>query len=157
MLRVAVIALVISVLLSAGAIVSFLWSTATARWLIIMANGAAGLGAIEVVLAGELRGIGNWALLFACGSCGCGVVAVRHVEHRLERRVHRFVIYAGYAATFAAMGAVGLWLVAAEASGKVAAAVFVGVYIAGSAGVFVAKTLTLARTTKWATPPTPPS
>ena len=143
MLQVAGIALLVSILFSAAAIVSFSRSTAAARWLMICANGAAILGVLELVLTHELNGVAECAFLFACGACGCGVVAVRKLSQRSERRVHRFVIYAGYAATFAAMGTAGLWLTARAASGKLAAAVFIGVYLAGSVCVFLAKTLTV--------------
>jgi hypothetical protein len=143
MLLVAGIALVISILLCAAAVVSFWRSATVARWLMICANGAAILGVLELVLAHELNGVAEWAFLFACGACGCGVVAVRKLNLRAERWAHRFVIYAGYEATFAAMSTAGLWLTARAASGKLAAAVFIGVYLAGSACVFLAKTLTV--------------
>ena len=105
----------------------------------VCANGAAILGVLEIVLANERTGVGNWAFLFACGAFGCGVVAVRNVNQRSTRWAHRFAIYSGYAATFAAMGTAGLWLHAQAASGKAALATFIGIYVAGSVGVFLAK------------------
>jgi hypothetical protein len=143
MLHIATILLALSILFSAAAIASLLRSTAVAKWLILMANGAAALAALETVLAGELGGVRNWSFLFACGACGCGIVALRNLDHRLTRWIHRFVIYAGYAATLAAMGAAGLVLHARDAGGKLAATAFVLTYVAGSLCIFVAKTLTI--------------
>jgi hypothetical protein len=146
MLVLAGIPLVISILLSAAAILCFSRSLGAAKLLMLFANVATCVAAFEVVLAGELHGIGDWAFLFACGAFGCGVVAVRKLRERSTRWVHRFVIYAGYAATFAAMGITGLWLHEGAASGKLAAAVLSGVYAAGSLGIFAAKTLTVRNT-----------
>ena len=143
MLRIATVLLALAMLFSVAAIVSFARSPAVAKWMMLLANGAAVLGAIEVVFANGLGGVGNWAFLFACGACGCGVVALRNLDRRLTRWIHRFVIYAGYAGTFAAMGIAGLVLHARDAGGKLAAASFVLIYIAGSLGIFVAKTLTV--------------
>jgi hypothetical protein len=148
MLQVAAIVLAVSVALAIAAIVSFSLSRAAARWLMLLANGAAILSALEMVLGNDLDGVGNWSLVFACGACGCGVVAVRNLDHRATRWVHRFVIYAGYAATFAAMGCAALWLYVQDAPGGLAAAVFFGVYLAGSVCTFVAKTLTVRITRK---------
>ena len=143
MLHIATILLALSVLCSIAAIITFSRWTAVAKWLMLLANGAAVLGALEVVLANELVGVGNWAFLFACGACGCGVVSLRILDRRLTRWIHRFVIYAGYTATFAAMGVAGLMLHARDAGGKLAAAAFVVIYVAGSICIFVAKTLTV--------------
>jgi hypothetical protein len=148
MLHIAIILLFLSTAFTAAAIVSISRSPVIAKWLMLLANGAAALGALEIVLANELGGVGNWAFLFACGACGCGVVALRNLDRRLTRWVHRFVIYAGYVATFAAMAAAGLVLHAREASGKLAAVAFVLIYLAGSVGIFVAKTLTVRRARK---------
>ncbi len=143
MLQIATILLTLAILFSVAAIVTFWRWSAAAKWLMRLANLAAVLGAFELVFANELGGVGNWAFLFACGACGCGVVALRNLDRRLTRWIHRFVIYAGYTATSAAMGAAGLVLHAREAGGKLAAAAFVLIYIAGSLGIFVAKTLTV--------------
>jgi hypothetical protein len=143
MLQIAGIVLTLSIALSAAAIVSVSRSTAAAKWLMLLANGASVLGALEMVLGNELDGIGNWSFLFACGACGCGVIAVRNLDRRSTRWVHRFVIYAGYAANFAAMGIAGLSLSARDSSGKLAAAVFIGIYVAGLPCIFLAKTLTV--------------
>ncbi len=142
MLQVAGIALISSILLSGAAIGSFSWSRAVAKWLMVCSNSAAILGVLEIVLANARTGAGNWAFLFACGAFGCGVVAVRNVNQGSTRWVHRFAIYAGYAATFAAMGTAGLWLHAQATTGKAAAATFIGIYVAGSVCVFLAKTMT---------------
>ncbi len=115
MLHIATSLLALTVLSSAAAIVVFSRSAAAARWIVLLANGAAVLAALEIVFSNELDGVANWAFLFACGACGCGVVAVRNLDHRPMRWIHRFVIYAGYAATFAAMGAAGLELHARDA------------------------------------------
>ena len=151
MLHVAGIVLALSVSLSAAAIVSFSKSTAAARWLMLLANGAAVLGAIEMMFGDSLDGLGNWSFLFACGSCGCGVVAVRNLDHHTIRWVHRFAIYAGYAATLAAMGIAGLWMYVRDFPAAAAAAVLIGVYVAGSLFMFLAKTLTV-RTTRTTMP-----
>ncbi len=145
MLHIAMILLALSILFSVASIVVLLRSAAAARWLMLLGNGAAVLGALEIVFSNKLDGVANWAFLLACGACGCGVVAVRNVDHRPARWIHRFVIYAGYTATFAAMSAVGLALHVRDAGGKLAAAVFVLVYVAGSVCIFVAKTLTVRR------------
>ncbi len=143
MLQIATILQVLAILFSVAAIVTLSRWAAVAKWLMILASGAAVLGVLEVVLANELGGVGNWAFLFACGACGCGVVALRNLNRRLTRWIHRFVIYAGYTATFAAMAAAGLVLHARDAGGKLAAAAFVLVYVAGSVCIFVAKTMTV--------------
>jgi hypothetical protein len=147
MLHIATILLVLSILSSVAAIVVFSRSAA-ARWMMLLANGAAVLGALEIVFSNELEGVANWAFLFACGACGCGGVAVRNLDHRPMRWIHRFVIYAGYATTFAAMGAAGLELHARDAGAKLAAAVFVLIFVAGSLCIFVAKMLTVRRARK---------
>jgi hypothetical protein len=143
MLHIATILLTLSSSFSVAAIAALLRWAEVAKWLMLLANCAALLGALEVVFANELDGVGNWAFLFACGACGCGVVALRNLDRRLTRWIHRFVIYAGYTATFAAMGAAGLVLHARDTGGKLAAAAFVLIYIAGSLCIFVAKTLTV--------------
>jgi hypothetical protein len=143
MLELAGVFLVATILVAAAAILCFSRSPVAAKWLMLFANVAACVAALAVVLAGELHGIGDWAFLFACGAFGCGVVAARKLGERSTRWVHRFVIYAGYAATFAAMGIIGLWLHENAASGKLAAAVLIGVYAAGSLCIFAAKTLTV--------------
>jgi hypothetical protein len=148
MLHIATILLTLSILFSIAAIVVFSRSAAVARWLMLLANGAAVLGALEIVFSNELDGVANWAFLFACGACGCGAVAVRNLDRRPIRWIHRFVIYAGYAATFAAMGAAGLALHVQDAGEKLAAAVFILIYVAGSLCIFVAKTLTVRRARK---------
>ena len=148
MLQVAGIVLALTVALAAAAIASFSQSRRAAKWLMLLANGTSTLGALVMALGNELVGVGNWSLVFACGACGCGVVAVRNLDHRATRWVHRFVIYAGYAATFAAMGCAGLWLYERDVSGKLAAAIFIGIFIAGSVCTFLAKTLTVRITRK---------
>jgi hypothetical protein len=104
------------------------------------------LGALAVELAAGHSGVTAWAFLFACAACGCHANAARYLFLRPARWIHRFVIYAGYGATFAGMGAAGLWLESRAASGWLAALVFIGVYVIGSAGIFLAKTLTVRRT-----------
>jgi hypothetical protein len=143
MLQLAAIALVASGLLSAAAVVSFSWSVAMAKSLLPCAIAAAAVGAMAAVLAGGLGGVAAWAFFFACAACGCDATAARNLFTRPPRWVHRFVIYAGYGATFAAMGAAGLWLETWAVSGRLAAAFFVGAYVVGSAGIFLAKTLTV--------------
>jgi hypothetical protein len=148
-LQFAEIALVLSGLLSAGAVLSFSWSVGSARALLPCAIAVAGIGALAAGgLAAGQNGFAAWAFLFACAACGCGVNAANNLFRQPMRWVHRFVIYAGYGATFAGMGAVALRLGTWDASARLATAVFVGAYVAGSAGIFIAKTLTIRFTTK---------
>jgi hypothetical protein len=148
MFEIAAISLAVAGLLSVAAVVSCSWSVVAAtsllRWAIALAAG----GALAVVLAGGHGRLAGWAFLFACGSCSWCVNAARKLFDRSARWVHRFVIYAGYGATFATMGAAGLWLEVWAASGRVAAGVFIGTYIVGSAFIFLAKTRILRLTAK---------
>jgi hypothetical protein len=132
MLQFAAIALVVSGLLSAAAVASFSWSVATAKVLLPFATVVATLGILAVALAGEPSGARAWAFLFACAACGCCANAARNLFSRPTRWVHRFVIYAGYGATFAGMGAASLWLESRAMSGGLTVAVFIGVYALGS-------------------------
>jgi hypothetical protein len=139
----AAIALVVSSLLSAAAVAFFRWSMPTAKWLLLCALAVAILGVLAVGLAGSQGGLTVWIFLFACGACGCNANAARNLVRRPPRWVHRFVIYAGYGATFAGMGAVGLWLRSKAITGTMFAVVLIGAYIVGSICIFVAKTLTV--------------
>ena len=146
--QLAAIALVVSGLLSAAAVLFFRWSVLTARLLLLCALAVAALGVLGAGFAGSHTPVTLWALLFASGAFGCNVNAVRNVTTRPARWVHRFVIYAGYGATFAGMGAVGIWLGSRGLSGTMAAGVFVGAYVFGSVCIFLAKTLTVRLTAK---------
>lgn len=146
--QLAATALAVCVLLSTAAVVSFSWSVAAAKALLPCATAAAVVGALGVVLAVDRGGIAVWTFFFACGAAGCGVNAARNLLARPARWVHRFVIYAGYEATFAAMAGAGVWLGPRAAAGRLAAIVFLVVYVIGSACVFLAKTLTLNRTAR---------
>jgi hypothetical protein len=55
--------------------------------------------------------------------------------------VHRFAIYAGYAATLAAMAIAAIGLDARNSSGLRAGGVLIATYAAGSLCIFLAKTL----------------
>jgi hypothetical protein len=148
MLQLAAVALVISSLLSAAAVVSFPWSVATAKLLLPVASVVAALGAVAVGVVDVQSAVAAWAFVFACGACGSDAIALRNLSTRPTRWVHGFVIYAGYGATFAAMAAAGLWLESRTVSGRVGALVYVGCYVVGSVGIFVAKALTVRRTVK---------
>lgn len=132
-----------SALLSAAAILAFRWSVAMARLLLLGAVFAAAAGALAIALANLHGGALAWAFLFAGGAFGCSGHAAHNLVRRPTRWVHRFVIYAGYGATFATMAVVGLWLAARGSSGWLIAGAFFGVYVVGSACIFLAKTLTV--------------
>jgi hypothetical protein len=95
--------------------------------------------------AERTRGLG---ISVACRSCRCSLNAVRNLFGRPIRWIHRFTIYSGCGATFAAMGAVGLELQTRGAAGRWATAAFIGTYVIGSAGIFPAKTLAVRRAVK---------
>jgi hypothetical protein len=141
MIQVATGILAICFLLSAAAVISFSWSFAGARLLLLFANVAAAVGALEIAMTIQMDGLATWAILFAGGAFSCGTIAMRNLKDRPIRWVHRFVIYAGYAATFAAMAIAAVWLDARDSSGALAAAALFGIYAAGSGCIFVAKTL----------------
>jgi hypothetical protein len=143
MLWTATIALVGSALLSMAAILCVSRSVATSRFLLPIALAATVIGTPAIAMAGSQGAPATWAFFFACGASGCTANAARNLNSLRGRWVHRSVIYAGYGATFAAMGVAGLWLARREASGGLAAAVFIGVFAVGSAGIFLAKTLTV--------------
>ena len=143
MLQLAAVILLVSGLLSAAAVATLSRSVATAKLLLPCAIVVATLGMLAVGLVGEPGGLRAWAFLFACGASGCCSIAARNLFARPTRWVHRFVIYAGYGAAFAGMGAAGLWLESRAVSGRLAAGVFLGAYVLGSACIFLAKTLTV--------------
>jgi hypothetical protein len=140
---IATIVLAICFMLCIAAIVSFSWSFAAPRWLLLFANVAAVLGALEIALTNQIDGLEAWAILFASGAFSCGTTAIRNLKGRPIRWVHRFAIYAGYAATLAAMAIAAIRLDVRNSSGVVAAGVLVATYAAGSVCIFVAKTLIL--------------
>jgi hypothetical protein len=146
--EVAAIALIASGLLSTAAVVFFRWSVVAAKLLLSCALAVAALGVLGVGLAGIQSAVTLWAFLFACGSGGCNVNAVRNLFTQPTRWVHRFVIYAGYGATFAGMGATGIWLRSRAISGTMATGVFIVAYILGSVCIFLAKTLTVRHAAK---------
>jgi hypothetical protein len=148
MLQLAATILVVSAVLASAAIVSFSWSVAGAKVLLVCSIAVAAGGVLLAGVGALHGGVAAWAFLFACGSCSCSMTGVRHLFARPPRWIHRFVIYAGYGATFAAMGAAGLWLESRAASGRLAAGVFIGAYAIGSACILVAKTLTLRHAAK---------
>ena len=139
--QVATIVLVVCFVLCNAAVISFSWSVAVARVLLLCANVAAAVGALEIVLTTPLDGLGMWAILFASGAFSCGAVATRQLKDRPSRWIHRYVIYAGYAATLAAMAIAALWLHERSSAGLLATAVLIGIYLGGSGGIFLAKTL----------------
>jgi hypothetical protein len=141
MLLIETIFLVICAFLCIAAIASFLCSFRTAGLLLLLANIAAAVGALEIVLTTPIDGLATWAVLFASGAFSCGAIAMRQLKDRPIRWVHRFVIYAGYAATLAAISIAAVWLHAQDSSGVVCTGVLLGTILAGSACIFLAKTL----------------
>lgn len=141
MLQIATIVLVICFLLCDAAVITFCWSFAAARLLLLCAIVAAAFGALEIALTNQIDGLATWAILFASGAFSCGTIAMRNLKDRPIRWVHRFVIYAGYAATFAAMAIAAVWLDARDSSGLLALAALTSIYLAGSGCIFLAKTL----------------
>jgi hypothetical protein len=146
MLELATLALVAAGVLSAAAVASFVRFAPTARHLLRSALVVAIVGTMAAVLGGHPSALRAWTLLFAAGACGCFVTAARNLLAQPARWVHRFVIYAGYGATFALMGAGGLWLETRAIAGWPAAGMLVGVYAVGAAAIFLAKTLIVRRT-----------
>ena len=141
MIPIATIVLVTCCSLCVAAVISFSWSFAAAKLLLLFANVAAAVGALEIAMTIPMDGLATWAILFAGGAFSCGAIALRNLKDHPTRWVHRFVIYAGYGATFAAMSISALWLDARDSSGKVATAAIVGIYVAGSGFIFGAKAL----------------
>ena len=144
------IALVASATLSVVAIFCFAWSMPAARVLLPFAVIAAGFGVFGAsrIAATPQSGFAAWAFLFACACCGSGLNAIRNLFFRPVRWIHRFTIYSGYGATFAAMGAAALYLQVRAASNRMAAIALVAVYLVGSACIFLAKTFTARRAIK---------
>ena len=141
MLPVAIVVLAACFLLCTAAVISFAWSFAAARLLLLFATVAAAVGALEIAMTIPMDGLATWAILFASGAFSCSAIALRNLKDRPTRWVHRFVIYAGYAATFAVMAIAGLMLDARDSSGILATTALVGLYAAGSGGIFLAKTM----------------
>jgi hypothetical protein len=141
MIQIATGILAICFLLCAAAVISFSWSFAAARLLLSFANVAAAVGALEIAMTIQMDGLATWAILFAGGAFSCGAIALRNLKDRPARWVHRFVIYDGYAATFASMAIAALLLDARDSTGERATAALIGIYVAGSGCIFLAKTL----------------
>jgi hypothetical protein len=139
--QVAGVALVISGVLSAGAIVSFPWSVSTSRLLSPAALACAGFAVVPAGLSGVHSALAAWTIFFALGACGCYATGIRNLFSRPARWIHRFVIYTGYGSTFAGMAAISLWLAANATSGWLAAGALICAYMAGSACIFLAKTV----------------
>ncbi len=139
-----------SAVLSAIAILSFLSSATAAKAVLPCAIAAAGIGALgSSGVAAQLHGgLAAWAFLFGCGSCGCGLNAARNLFFQPVRWIHRFTIYSGYGAVFAAMGAVTLGFEIHAVSVRVAATVLIVAYAIGSGCIFVAKTLIVRQALK---------
>jgi hypothetical protein len=143
--QVATIVLAICMVLCGASVISFSWSFAASRVMVLSANVAAAVGALEIAMTTPLGGLATWAILFASGAFSCGAVATRQLKDRQSRWVHRYVIYAGYAATLAAMAIAALWLHEWSSAGLLATAVLIGIYLAGSGCIFLAKTLVVRR------------
>jgi hypothetical protein len=144
----AITLLIVSGLLSAAAIAAFSWSVATARVVLPCAIVAATMGLLVVGLDGGFSALKLWAFVFTFGSCGCNWNAARNLFARPTRWIHRFVIYAGYGTTFTGMGAAALWLESRVVSGWLAIGVLIAIYVLGSVGIFLAKTVTLRHIAK---------
>lgn len=145
MMQLAAACLVASALPAAAAVGGFFRSSATAERLLLASMVAAAAGATLVAVADVGGYLPAWAFLPACASFGCGANAGRHLFAKRGRWVHRFVIYAGYGATFAATAALAVLLTPRPPSGRAAAAILIGAFVLGSVGVFLAKTFTLKR------------
>src|SRR6186997_1596316 len=123
MLALQMIALLASATLPWAAVVAFRWSPSAARFLLSAATLTALLGA----LAGAVSGRGVVAassLGLLCAGLGCNLIGARQLVGQPPRWIHRFVIYAGYGATFGAMAAAGLWLERRTASPTLATVVW---------------------------------
>lgn len=139
----AILSLAISALLACASTGLLLRSSTVSKLLIA----ASTVSAVAATFAAAAC-IGNskltfWAFLFAAASAGCAASAGIRLFLRATRWIHRFVIYAGYAAVFAAMGIVALCLSSGNLSAMIATIALLLVYLLGSAGIFLAKTLTL--------------
>jgi multidrug transporter EmrE-like cation transporter len=141
MIQVATVVLAACFLLCIAAVISFASSFAAARLLLLFATVAAVVGALEIAMTFQMDGLASWAILFASGAFSCGAIALRKLKDRPTRWVHRFVIYAGYAATFAVMAIAALVLDSRELPGMLSAAALFGIYVAASGCIFLAKTL----------------
>ena len=139
----AITLLVGSGLLSAAAIAVFSRSVATARVLLPCAIVVATLGLLVGGLGVGFSALKLWAFVFTCGACGCDWNAARNLFARPPRWIHRFVIYAGYGTTFTGMGAAALCLQSQAVSRWPAIGVLIAIYVLGSVGIFLAKTVTL--------------
>jgi hypothetical protein len=148
LLQLAATILVVSAVLAAVAVLTFAWSVAGARVLLVGSLVVTAAGVVLAGLAAAFGGLAAWAFLFACGSCSCSMTAARQLSARPPRWIHRFVIYAGYGATFASMGALGLWLESRAVPGRLAAGVLLGAYLIGSVCIFAAKTLSVRHAAK---------
>jgi hypothetical protein len=141
----AILCLALSVFVACAAIASLLRSAAASKWLIVASTALGTLGTIAAAsrIADSMVGFSAFGLAFA--SVGCAVSAGMRLRAHSARWVHRFVIYAGYSAVFAAMGIVALSLSSRHTDGKVAWLVLVAAYIVGSFGIFLAKALIIRR------------
>jgi hypothetical protein len=147
MFRVAVSALAASGLLSSLAVAAFAWSTGAARALLITATLLSAVAGVAAAAAGH-GALAAAAFVLAWAACGSNVNAARQLLAHPARWIHRFVIYAGYGATFAAMAAASLWLDARGAAGWPAAGLLGGAWAIGSTCIFAAKTLTVRRASR---------
>jgi hypothetical protein len=139
--HVAMAALLISVFFSCLAI-GFLLSFPTAAKLLLTSSAIfAFAGTISAATSIGNSVLNFWAIFLSAASVGCALSAATRLFGRKVRWVHRFVIYTGYAATFAAMSVVALWLGSRTISGRFALVVLVLAYVAGSTAIFLAKTL----------------
>jgi hypothetical protein len=138
----AAIALVAAATLPWAAVGIFRWSVRAARMILNIAAVTVVLGGLTTAAVGR-SALTVCVLIFSWAGCACCVIAVRHLRDRSERWIHRFVIYAGYGATFAAMSAASVGLSQRPSAPWLAAVVLVGAWVLGSVCVFVAKTLTV--------------
>jgi hypothetical protein len=130
-------------LLSVAAIAFFLRKGTMARWLVIAAILATAASLGLVFLNQPKTALQFWTVIFALGGIGCLGNGFRHLKARTGRWVHRFVIYNGYGAVFAAMAAFALWAGGKAVPGWLVTALLVGLYFAGSTAIFLAKTATV--------------
>ncbi len=131
-------------LLSVTAIAIFLRKGTMAGWLVIAAFLATVVSLGLVLLNLPKNALQFWAIFFAMAGIGCMGNGFRHLKTRTGRWVHRFVIYDGYGAVLAIMTAFSLWAGGRAFPGWLVTTLLVGLYVAGSTAIFLAKTVNVS-------------
>jgi peptidoglycan/LPS O-acetylase OafA/YrhL len=128
-------------LLAVAAIAIFLRKGTVARWLVIGAVLATTASLGLVFLNQPKNALQFWAVIFAMAGIGCLGNGFRHLKTRTGRWVHRFVIYDGYGAVLVVMAAFSLLAGGKAFPGWQVTAMLVGLYVAGSTAIFLAKSV----------------